>query len=125
LFGLKSRDILEHEGHAVADHQLRSRAEPNSLMAEHRVETPPQTFVGGRRIGGIDDLLQFLGGTARGPVVRIFAPAMRVAEWFIAFSLRILAILKLRDIDSFSTRFLGYDLLAQRVIRNVDKVNGG
>ena len=29
----------------------------------------------------------------------------------------ILAILKLRDLESFSNMFLGYDLLAQRVVR--------
>jgi hypothetical protein len=34
--------------------------------------------------------------------------------WFIAFSMCILAIEKLRDLDSFATMFLGYDLAAQR-----------
>lgn len=39
---------------------------------------------------------------------------VRAAEWFIAFSMCILAIQKLRDLESFSNMFLGYDLLAQR-----------
>ena len=39
---------------------------------------------------------------------------VRAAEWFIAFSMCVLAILKLRDIESFSSMFLGYDLLARR-----------
>ncbi len=39
---------------------------------------------------------------------------MRAGEWFIAFSMCVLAILKLRDIESFSSMFLGYDLLARR-----------
>ena len=39
---------------------------------------------------------------------------IRAAEWFIAFSMCVLAILKLRDVEKFSSMFLGYDLLAQR-----------
>ena len=42
---------------------------------------------------------------------------VRAGEWFIAFSMCVLAILKLRDLESFSNQFLGYDLLAQRVVR--------
>ena len=42
---------------------------------------------------------------------------MRAGEWFIAISMCILAILKLRDLESFSNMFLGYDLLAQSVVR--------
>lgn len=39
---------------------------------------------------------------------------VRAAEWFIAFSMVVLAILKLQNVDRFATMFLGYDLLAQR-----------
>ena len=39
---------------------------------------------------------------------------IRAAEWFISFSMVALAIQKLRDVESFSTMFLGYDLLARR-----------
>jgi hypothetical protein len=35
-------------------------------------------------------------------------------EWFIAFSMCVLAILKLQDVERFSTMFLNYDLLARR-----------
>jgi hypothetical protein len=38
----------------------------------------------------------------------------RAAEWFIAFAMCLLAAQKLRDVDSFATMFLGYDLLARR-----------
>ena len=41
---------------------------------------------------------------------------VRAAEWFIGFSMALLAFLKLRDIESFSTMFLNYDLLAKRWI---------
>jgi len=37
-------------------------------------------------------------------------------EWFIAFSMCILALLKLQDVESFSTMFLNYDVLARRFV---------
>jgi len=42
---------------------------------------------------------------------------IRTLELFIAISMCILAIQKLQDIESFSNMFLGYDLLAKRVVR--------
>ena len=39
------------------------------------------------------------------------------AGWFIAFSMVALAMLKLQDIESFSTMLLNYDLLARRWVR--------
>ena len=140
-FGLKSRDLLEREGFSVDDHPLTTRAATEAFMAEHNVKTTPQTFIGGQRIGGYDDLRRHFGKSVRDPkavsyqpVVAVFAVAalmalaaswaafgalltVRAGEWFIAFSVCILAILKLRDVESFSNMFLGYDLLAQRVVR--------
>jgi predicted outer membrane protein len=37
-----------------------------------------------------------------------------VAEWFIGFSMVVLALLKLQNVESFATMFLNYDLLAKR-----------
>jgi uncharacterized membrane protein YphA (DoxX/SURF4 family) len=42
---------------------------------------------------------------------------VRALEWFIAFSMCILGIQKLQDLESFSTMFLNYDLLARRWVR--------
>jgi hypothetical protein len=42
------------------------------------------------------------------------ALTLRAAEWFVSFSMAILAMLKLQDVEKFSTMFLGYDLLARR-----------
>ncbi len=42
---------------------------------------------------------------------------MRAAAWFIAFSMCVLAPLKLQDVESFSSMFMGYDLLGQRWVR--------
>jgi len=39
---------------------------------------------------------------------------VRAAEWFIGFSMCVLALLKLQNIESFSSMFLNYDLLAKR-----------
>lgn len=42
---------------------------------------------------------------------------LRAFEWFISISMCFLAVQKLQDIESFSTMFLNYDLLAQRWVR--------
>jgi hypothetical protein len=39
---------------------------------------------------------------------------VRAAEWFIAFSMAVLALLKLQNVEGFATMFLNYDLLAKR-----------
>lgn len=136
-FGLKSKFLLESEGYTVEDHWLCSRGETDAFKAEHRVETTPQTFIGGKRIGGYNDLRRVFGksvpdpkATSYKPVVAVFAMtalmavaasyaatgtlSWRTLQWFVAFSMCVLAILKLRNVESFSNMFLGYDLLARR-----------
>ena len=39
---------------------------------------------------------------------------VRAAEWFIAFSMVVLALLKLQNVETFSSMFLNYDLLARK-----------
>jgi hypothetical protein len=39
---------------------------------------------------------------------------VRAAEWFIGFSMVVLALLKLQNVEAFATMFLNYDLLAKR-----------
>lgn len=140
-FGLKTRDLLKREGFAVEDHTLTSRAEIDAFKARHDVETTPQVFVDGRRIGGYEDLLTFLGKEVKdpdsvtyAPVIALFAMAaamalaiswashgslatVAAAEWFIAIAMCLLALQKLKDIEGFATMFLNYDLLAQRWVR--------
>jgi glutaredoxin len=137
-YGLKSRWLLQSHGYQVDDHWLRTRTETDAFKAEHGVATTPQTFIEGTRIGGNDDLRRFFGKhvavsgeTSYRPVVALFAMTALMAlaasqaamgspftimagEWFIAFSMCVLAILKLQDVERFSTMFLNYDLLAQR-----------
>ena len=137
-WGLKALDLLRRKGYAVDDRPLATRAQTDAFMAEHGVDTTPQTFIGGVRIGGYDDLRRHLGmavadpnAVSYRPVIVVFAVTalmalatnwavygtvvtVHAAEWFIAFSMCILALLKLQDVESFSTMFLGYDLLARR-----------
>ena len=137
-YGLKARHLLRSRGYAVDDRWLTTRAETDAFKAEHGVATTPQTFIEGRRIGGYDDLRRHFGlavadpkATTYRPVVAIFAMTalmalaasvaaygtpftVRAGEWFIAFSMCVLAILKLQNVDKFATMFLNYDLLAKR-----------
>lgn len=137
-YGLKAKDLLEREGFTVEDHHLETSEETEAFKREHGVETTPQTFIGGKRIGGYDDLREYFGKetkdegeTSYRPVIAIFAVSalmalavswaalgeidlIRSIEWFIAIAMCVLGIQKLQDIESFSTMFLNYDLLARR-----------
>ncbi|WP_277740808.1 MauE/DoxX family redox-associated membrane protein, partial [Herminiimonas fonticola] len=42
---------------------------------------------------------------------------IQTAEWFVAIAMCLLALQKLKDVESFSTMFLNYDLLAKRWVR--------
>lgn len=137
-YGLKSKHLLEKHGFEVDDNHLTTREETDAFKRKHGVETTPQTFIDGKRIGGHEALREHFGQKVRNedeptyqPVIAIFAVAalmaialgigmlgsvlnMRVFEWFIAISMCFLAVQKLQDIESFSTMFLNYDLLARR-----------
>ncbi len=115
-YGLKSKHLLEREGFTVDDRHLTTRDETDAFKAEHDVETTPQTFIGGKRIGGHDDLREYFDkpaadpdATSYKPVIAIFAVAalmalsigwaitgapltVRTGELFIAFSMCLLAV---------------------------------
>ncbi len=140
-YGVKAKDLLQRRGFTVDDQWLRTREETDAFKAEHGVKTTPQTFIDGERIGGYDDLRRSFGlhvpapgETSYRPVLAVFAMTalmalaastaafgtpltLRAAEWFIAFSMCVLALLKLQDVETFSTMFLNYDLLAKRWVR--------
>lgn len=139
-YGVKAKWLLENAGYRVEDHWLTTPKQTAAFRAEHGVETTPQIFIDGMRIGGYTELRAYLGkplpdkgATSYAPVVAVFAAAaalalavsqvaygnpftIRAAEWFVAFAMVILAMLKLQDIEKFSTMFLGYDLLARRFV---------
>ncbi|MEO5732064.1 MAG: glutaredoxin [Rubrivivax sp.] len=139
-FGLKSRDLLRRKGFEIDDRLLTSRSAQDKFKLEHNVETTPQTFIDGQRIGGYDDLRRHFGLTVKDPEAITYQPVLavfgvaallalalawvvlgtvasvQVLSWFIAISMCLLAMLKLQDVEKFSTMFLGYDLLARRYV---------
>ena len=137
-YGLKAKDLLRRQGYTVEDKWLTSREATDAFKSEHGVRTTPQTFINGQRIGGYDDLRRHFGKTVADPKATTYKPVValfsmtalmalaasyavydnpftvRAAEWFIAFSMAVLALLKLQNVESFATMFLNYDLLARR-----------
>ena len=139
-FGIKSIHLLKRKGYEIDDHWLETREQTDAFKEKHGVETTPQTFIGGQRIGGYTDLLKFFrmdvpdpNAKSYKPVIAVFATAAALAfaacwvafgtlvtwralEWFVSISMMLLAMLKLQDVEKFSTMFLGYDLLARRSV---------
>ena len=140
-YGLRSKDLLERQGYEVEDHELTSRQEADEFKAKHDVQTTPQAFIDGQRVGGYDDLREYFNkgeagqtGTTYTPVIVIFSVAallaiavqyfvagsyisIRTLMLFIAFSMTFLAVQKLKDLYSFTNSFITYDLLAMKWIR--------
>ncbi|WP_242224591.1 glutaredoxin family protein [Shinella zoogloeoides] len=137
-YGLKAKDLLRRSGYTVDDRHLTTREETDAFKAQHGVATTPQVFIDGARIGGYDDLRRYLGKPVADPAATTYRPVivlftltalmamatsfavsgtpftLQAAEWFIAFSMVVLAMLKLQNVESFATMFLNYDLLAKR-----------
>ena len=139
-FGLKSRHLLRQNGYDIEDHTLQTRAQTDEFKHEHDVDTTPQTFIGGERIGGYDELKQYFNKTTQDdkdttfkPVIAIFGvsflmaaalvyraaipgTAIALVEIFVALSMCGLAIQKLRNLEAFSIQFITYDLIAMRYV---------
>ncbi len=140
-FGLKALDLLERQGYQIDDKPLTNDAETQAIKDKFNVKTTPQVFIGDERIGGYDDLQAFFGKevsqsdeVSYTPVIAIFVTtalasialtwsfsstllSVQTIIWFIALSMIVLAIQKLQDLESFTNMFLGYDLLARKVVR--------
>jgi glutaredoxin len=137
-YGVKSLYLLKKHGYEVSDNHLTTRAETDAFKAEYSVETTPQSFIGEQRIGGHTELRKHFGqnvleagDTTYKPVLAIFAVGLLLAvavgvltNWsmgylmviphFISITMVLLALMKLRDVESFSTMFLNYDVLAKQ-----------
>lgn len=139
-YGLKSLYLLKKHGYSVEDNHLTTREATDAFKTKYNVETTPQAFIGEERIGGYAALRKHFGqkvlesgDTTYKPVVAIFAVGFLLAiavglltNWsmgygmvlphFISITMVLLALMKLRDVEGFSTMFLNYDLLAKRWI---------
>ena len=139
-FGLRSKHLLKKNGYAVEDHLLTDREQTDAFKQKHNVKTTPQTFIDNERVGGYDDLRKFFGMRVKDPDAKTYTPVIaifsvgalialaiayatgnslvqiRTLEWFVAVSMCLLGLQKLRDLDGFTNGFLGYDLLAQKYV---------
>ena len=139
-FGLRAKALLRKKGFVIVDKLLKSREEVENFKIKHNVQTTPQIFIENKRIGGFDDLEIFFGKKpskknrlSYGPIFKIFGATFLMAfavqdqtfsnldiahllKSFFAFTMCVLAILKLRDSFSFVNQFITYDLLARRII---------
>jgi glutaredoxin len=138
-YGLKSLHLLKSKGYRVEDHWLKTREETDAFKAQHEVKTTPQTFIEDERIGGYDDLRRHFGQRVPDPKAKSYTPVLvvfavtallslvigwltgqllswRTLQGFIGLSMVVLAMLKLQNLEKFSTMFLNYDLLARRWI---------
>ncbi|MVF14192.1 glutaredoxin [Ketobacter sp. MCCC 1A13808] len=140
-YGLKSRALLRRENFEIDDHLLTTREQTEKFKSEYDVETTPQTFINGERVGGYSELKAYFGktkekesDTSYRPVIAIFSMAFLMAvallarpvmepgllllvELFVALSMCALAIQKLKDPEGFSFQFITYDLLGMRYPR--------
>lgn len=137
-YGLKAKNLLQRKGYIVENKWLTNREQVDAFKAEHKVKTTPQAFINGVRIGGYDDLRHYFGIKVPNPSEKTYRPIIalfavtalmafatsyaftgavfttRALGWFISFSMTVLALLKLQNIERFSTMFLNYDILAKQ-----------
>ena len=59
-FGVHAKELLEQAGYEIEEHILRSRDEVDAFEDEQGVDTTPQVFIDGERIGGSDALQDYL-----------------------------------------------------------------
>ena len=59
-YGLRAKELLEDAGFSIDEHLLTTREEVDAFQAKEGVSTTPQSFMDGERIGGSEDLAQYL-----------------------------------------------------------------
>ena len=59
-FGLLAKRMLEDKGTDFEERLLTSRDEVDKFKQEHGVDTTPQVFIDGERIGGSEELADYL-----------------------------------------------------------------
>ena len=59
-YGVRAKQLLEEAGIPFEDRILHTRMEVDAFEEEHGVDTTPQVFIDGERIGGSDELERYL-----------------------------------------------------------------
>lgn len=59
-YGLLAQRMLADAGFTVDEHLLTSRDQVETFMDEHGVDTTPQVFIDGERVGGSEELANYL-----------------------------------------------------------------
>ena len=59
-YGLLAKRMLEDAGFEIEEHLLTTREEVDAFLADQGVDTTPQTFIDGERIGGSEELAEYL-----------------------------------------------------------------
>lgn len=137
-YGLKTKHLLKSNGYTVDDQLLTSREETDRFKEKQNVQTTPQVYINDKRIGGYEEVRKHLGKPLPDPDEKSYQPviasfamtallaiaaswlafgsflSIQTVEWFISFSMVVLALLKLQEVEAFSTMFLNYDLLAKK-----------
>lgn len=65
-YGVRAKELLEGAGFDIDEHLLTTRDEVDAFQDEHGVSTTPQVFIEGERIGGSDELAQYLEDASAG-----------------------------------------------------------
>ena len=59
-FGVRAKELLEEAGYEIDDRVLTSREEVDAFEDKEGVMTTPQVYIDGERIGGSDELAEYL-----------------------------------------------------------------
>lgn len=130
-YGQHAVDLLRKQNIQFEDHLFANTNEEQAFKINHQVQTTPQIFIDGERVGGYSDLAQRLHvvpkttsnkSTSYWPIASVFAVCLLMAiatqtelRGFMGFSLCMLACLKIMDLPAFIKGFAQYDLLAKKV----------
>lgn len=132
-WGKKAVKLLRQKGVEFEDHIFTSSDDEKAFKTKWNVETTPQVFLDGERMGGYTELADYYDidtdaadtdaeETSYIPVIAVFGIALLMALLtenimysFMGYALCLLACLKLMHLNSFVSGFEKYDLITQRM----------
>lgn len=130
-WGRQAIGLLKDENAPFKVTVFATSKELEQFKEEHGVTTTPQIFHKGSRVGGYTELAASFGvkvgdsskrQESYQPVIAVFSVALALSfvsglysiMGFMGFSLSLLAMLKLMDLQSFKKSFANYDIVTQR-----------